>query len=815
MPHYRQRPQPVYQWVPALPFYMAQGYQHFSQTEFPQSASFHLHSSRRRRQNSEPPPFIPIVPVFGADATDLHRPVIPPPPEGYRRAHSRPQTAIQRPVIPPPPPQYRMPIAQPVWPQSSHQRRPSTSQRSHHGYANPTFANQFINGEHYTFNSSEPVVTANVQPARGGEFSGRELRTLQQRRAESTVSGQHANQAPDAASHSQPLHHHNENDPRHHASSSRHPINRTPLPANPSRHLSTAPSNDHNNHELRARNTTASPESSTRPLESSPTSPSSFELLGFPSLFSPGQFDNPHPLPPETLVASREPSSLGTETDSPQTISAATSQTTPASNSHISPSGSSDLHPRPARKKAPKAITIYPFRSLIPESYPPYEPAHNPLPPFPESLRKALEQRSTPISPTPADPVTSNTTTTIPSMLQQQSTPITSTPAAPATSNATTYVPIMLQQQSTPITPTPAAPTTPNATTSRLGRAKERLGRLFSRRKAERSALPEPASAPATTQNFSLPGYTSIGQLMTTEQLMAYCSSQLHGASVPNSPVPHVDPAVPQSQPTPGQVTTTVLQNPPQTSPIVSQAQSPQQPAASVLNSPFSQSSSIYDISIFDILQPPPENQPPTASPLNTSSPSTSFNVLSSIRSSDQHAHPPTNLGHPPSSPHPSQIQPQAQPRQPPRVVFNNKSGNSYFLMSSPHPVVYENVTYPTAAHLLEALKFLPEYPEIARRIRKAKSPFDAAMISNENPAFVGPSFVSDMTGSAFKVLDLKFRQHADLRYYMCDLDDDTEIIFDDSDEFWGVGRDGNGGNHLGKVLQRVKRELKPRRSSF
>ncbi|KAG5723708.1 Swarming motility protein ybiA [Termitomyces sp. T112] len=182
-------------------------------------------------------------------------------------------------------------------------------------------------------------------------------------------------------------------------------------------------------------------------------------------------------------------------------------------------------------------------------------------------------------------------------------------------------------------------------------------------------------------------------------------------------------------------------------------------------------------------------------------------NHLSSV--SPAQTRTPTQLDtHPPPFPEP-------QLHQPKRILFDANSEYSYFLMHSPHPVIYEDKTYPTAAHLLEALKFLPDYPEIAERIRQAKEHRDVRMISAENVGLVDPAFTAAVVENIHKVVSLKFRQHADLRYNLCDLDDDTQIVYNDpSDEFWGIGFDGHGMNELGMVLQRVMRELKPKRPS-
>ncbi|KAG6844010.1 hypothetical protein H0H87_010733, partial [Tephrocybe sp. NHM501043] len=151
------------------------------------------------------------------------------------------------------------------------------------------------------------------------------------------------------------------------------------------------------------------------------------------------------------------------------------------------------------------------------------------------------------------------------------------------------------------------------------------------------------------------------------------------------------------------------------------------------------------------------------------------------------------------------------QPRQ--RIIFDEHSERSYFLMHSPHHVIYENAEYPTAAHLLEALKFLPDHPAIAERIRLCQDLTQAQHIATENRAFEHPNFAGDLVENAKKAILLKFSQNSNLRYNICNLDRDAEIIYNDPlDSFWGIGADGKGSNELGKILGYVMRTLKPQR---
>jgi predicted NAD-dependent protein-ADP-ribosyltransferase YbiA (DUF1768 family) len=58
-------------------------------------------------------------------------------------------------------------------------------------------------------------------------------------------------------------------------------------------------------------------------------------------------------------------------------------------------------------------------------------------------------------------------------------------------------------------------------------------------------------------------------------------------------------------------------------------------------------------------------------------------------------------------------------PSSPPAVWFSQESPGPYgvFMNHSPHRVLYRNVTYPTAAHLYEAMKFIDTRPDVAEMI--------------------------------------------------------------------------------------------------
>ncbi|KAG8897313.1 hypothetical protein FRB99_008237 [Tulasnella sp. 403] len=105
------------------------------------------------------------------------------------------------------------------------------------------------------------------------------------------------------------------------------------------------------------------------------------------------------------------------------------------------------------------------------------------------------------------------------------------------------------------------------------------------------------------------------------------------------------------------------------------------------------------------------------------------------------------------------------------------------FTNVAPYEVIYKNKEYPTAEHLFQAMKFLPDQPRIAEHIR-----------------------TMDM------VLDKKFEQHPELQRKLLETEQAYLILENGSkDTFWGNG-DGDGLNRFGQALMRLREKLRSQR---
>jgi predicted NAD-dependent protein-ADP-ribosyltransferase YbiA (DUF1768 family) len=166
-----------------------------------------------------------------------------------------------------------------------------------------------------------------------------------------------------------------------------------------------------------------------------------------------------------------------------------------------------------------------------------------------------------------------------------------------------------------------------------------------------------------------------------------------------------------------------------------------------------------------------------------------------------------------------------------PPVKFDHTGELCGFVNHSQHRVLYKNKMYPTAMHLLEAMKFT-EHPNLQERIRKCADVGDMYPLSASFQDHVRPDWgqvflktvrlfslttilVDQLLLTIFCVLQMedvlyiKFKQHPSLRTLLLRTGLADVVYADANDSYWGHGPLGEGANELGKALMRVRDKLR------
>lgn len=172
-----------------------------------------------------------------------------------------------------------------------------------------------------------------------------------------------------------------------------------------------------------------------------------------------------------------------------------------------------------------------------------------------------------------------------------------------------------------------------------------------------------------------------------------------------------------------------------------------------------------------------------------------------------------------------------------PILFFDEKDANTGFL-SNFHklrtPLSVEGKLYATSEHYYQALKF--DYPgadaptlEYAELVRTADTPNKSRLLAKQktgggykwrtalNPtiaryaqtAKLRPQWEENKLDMMRRALKVKFTQQPELRAKLLATGDAPLAENSPFDSYWGLGRDQSGTNWLGKLLMRVRSELR------
>jgi ribA/ribD-fused uncharacterized protein len=123
------------------------------------------------------------------------------------------------------------------------------------------------------------------------------------------------------------------------------------------------------------------------------------------------------------------------------------------------------------------------------------------------------------------------------------------------------------------------------------------------------------------------------------------------------------------------------------------------------------------------------------------------------------------------------------------------------------HPVCLQGKRWPTTEHYFQAQKFLDARDREA--VRRARTPRLAAEMGRDRRRKLRRDWESVKVGVMTDAVRAKFTQHEQLRELLLSTGDARLVEHTSMDSYWGDGGDGSGRNMLGRVLMRVRDELR------
>ena len=94
-------------------------------------------------------------------------------------------------------------------------------------------------------------------------------------------------------------------------------------------------------------------------------------------------------------------------------------------------------------------------------------------------------------------------------------------------------------------------------------------------------------------------------------------------------------------------------------------------------------------------------------------------------------------------------------------------------------------------------------------RDRAAEKPIIAKSLAEKNKAATRPDWDAVKDEVMYRAVRRKFELHAELRALLLATGEEDIAESAPSDYYWGVGREGTGQNRLGKMMERIRAELR------
>jgi ribA/ribD-fused uncharacterized protein len=123
------------------------------------------------------------------------------------------------------------------------------------------------------------------------------------------------------------------------------------------------------------------------------------------------------------------------------------------------------------------------------------------------------------------------------------------------------------------------------------------------------------------------------------------------------------------------------------------------------------------------------------------------------------------------------------------------------------YPIKLKGKTWKTTEHYFQAQKF--DKKEYQEKIRKAATPMKAAQLGRSRKERILKNWDNMKDNLMYDALKAKFSQHEELKKILIETGDKNLIEHTENDSYWGDGGDGTGKNKLGKLLVKLRNELK------
>lgn len=141
-------------------------------------------------------------------------------------------------------------------------------------------------------------------------------------------------------------------------------------------------------------------------------------------------------------------------------------------------------------------------------------------------------------------------------------------------------------------------------------------------------------------------------------------------------------------------------------------------------------------------------------------------------------------------------------------IFFNGRGEeNREFKNTSPHGIMLDGEHWRSAEHYVQAQRF--SCSEIQEQVRESAYPFSAKTIAREHPEALRGDWNEIRNAVVEKAMRTKFNSHPELSEKLCATGEAEIIEASAMSHHWGAGADGLGKNILGRILMKIRQDLR------
>jgi ribA/ribD-fused uncharacterized protein len=125
----------------------------------------------------------------------------------------------------------------------------------------------------------------------------------------------------------------------------------------------------------------------------------------------------------------------------------------------------------------------------------------------------------------------------------------------------------------------------------------------------------------------------------------------------------------------------------------------------------------------------------------------------------------------------------------------------------APFDIDLDGERWPTTEHYYQARKFADS--SLQAKIRNADKPIIAKNMADKHSNKMRLDWDAVKDEVMYRAVRRKFELHGELRALLLATGDEEIAESAPNDYYWGVGREGTGQNKLGKIIMRIRDELR------